>query len=75
MLGRKREGVSLTLSPSVDSVDDKYFTRVEGGEEMFLYYSKRLPASLLLPLSLFHTLTNTQRNKEQKSSSRFLAKK
>ena len=71
LLGRKREGVSLTLSPSVD----EYFTRVEGGEEMLLHYSKRLPASLLLPLSLSHTLSNTQRNREQKSSSHFLAKK
>ena len=74
LLGRKREGVSLTLSPSVDSVRDEHSTRVEGGDEMLLHYSKRLPASLLLPLSLSHTLSNTQRNREQKSSSRFLAK-
>ena len=71
LLGRKRERVSLTLSPLVD---DEYSTRVEGGEEMLLHYSKRLPASLLLPLSLSHTLINTLRNREQKSSSRFLAK-
>ena len=73
LLERKREGVSLTLSPSVR---DECSTRVEGGDEMLLHYSKSLPASLLLPLSLSHTLTNnTQRNIEQKNSSRFLAQK
>ena len=61
LLGRKREGVSLTLSPSVDSVRDEHSTRVEGGDEKLLHYSERLPASLLLPLSLPHTLSNTQR--------------
>ena len=31
LLGRKREGVSLTLSPLVESIDKEYSTRVEGG--------------------------------------------
>ena len=60
LLGRKREGVSLTLSPSVDSVRDECSMRVEGGDAMLLHYSELLPASLLLPLSLSHTLSNTQ---------------
>ena len=60
LLGRKREGVSLTLSPSVDSVRDEHSTRVESGDAMLLHYSERLPASLLLSLSLSHTLSNTQ---------------
>ena len=74
LLGRKREGVSLTLSPSVDSVRDEHSTRVEGGDAMLLHYSKRLSASLLLPLSLSHTLRNTQRNREQRKLSRFFSK-
>ena len=75
LLGRKREGVSLTLSPSVDSVRDEHSTRIEGGDEKLLHYSERLPASLLLPLSLPHTLSNTHREKAQRSSSRFFSKK
>ena len=59
LLGRKREGVSLTLSPSVESIDEEYSTLVEGGEEMLIHQSKSLPASFLLPLSLSHTLSNT----------------
>ena len=75
LLGRKREGVSLTLSPSVDSVRDEHSTRIEGGDEMLLHYSKRLPASLLLPLSLSHILSNTQRKQRTGKLSRFLSKK
>ena len=75
LLGRKREGVSLTLSPSVDPVRDEHSTRVEDGDAMLLHHSERLSASLLLPLSLSHTLSNTQREKAQRSSSRFLSKK
>ena len=75
LLGRKREGVSLTLSPSVDSVRDECSTHVEGGDdEILLHYSKRLPARLLLPLSLSHTLSNTQRIEKQRKLSRFLSK-
>ena len=72
LLGRKREGVSLTLSPSVN-VDEEYSTRVEDGEEMLIHQSKSLPASFLLPLSLSQTLNNTQNTEKQKSLSRFLA--
>ena len=75
LLGRKREGVSLTLSPSVDSVRDECSTRVEGGDAMLLHHSEHLSASLLLPLSLSHTLSNTPREKAQRSSSRFFSKK
>ena len=74
LLGRKREGVSLTLSPSVDeSIDEEYSMRVEGGEEMLIHQSKSLPASFLPPLSLSHTHSNTQNTEKQKSLSRFLA--
>ena len=75
LLGRKREGVSLTLSPSVDSVRDECSMRVEGGDAMLLHYSECLPASLLLPLSFPHTLSNIHREKAQRSSSRFFSKK
>ena len=75
LLGRKREGVSLTLSPSVDSVRDEHSTRVEGGDEMLLHYSKRLPASLLLPLSLSHTLNNPQRKQRTEKLLTFFGKK
>ena len=70
LLGRKREGVSLTLSPSID---DEYSMRIEGGEEMLIHQSKSIPASFLLPLSLSHTLSNTQNTEKQKILSRFLA--
>ena len=74
MLGRKREGVSLTLSPSVDSVRDECSTRVEDGDAMLLHHFERVSASLLLPLSLSHTLSNTQRTEKQRKLSRFLSK-
>ena len=75
LLGRKREGVSLTLSPLVDSVRDECSPRVEGGDAMLLHYSECLPTSLLLPLSLSHTLSNTQRKQRTGKLSRFLSKK
>ena len=74
LLGRKREGVSLTLSPSVDFVRDECSTRVEDGDAMLLHHSELLSASLLLPLSLPHTLSNTQRTEKQRKLSRFLSK-
>ena len=74
LLGRKREGVSLTLSPSVDPVRDEHSTRVEDGDAMLLHHSERLSTSLLLPLSLSHTLSNTQKNREQRSSHVFCQK-